>query len=181
METHRLILTVFVFSAIIGTLVFSEPSITGFVPSELYSQSLDIDVLESQRFTLTSGDASALDLTSFLLSGVVEGPGLVNVYLSDGKSRWLVFSNRKKEGSSSMAHITGMAVADLDIIPGEKLKVIESLPKGYIAESGVFNHGCMETCVMAEGLITKAHLYLDVIIEPGTALHISEFSFSISS
>jgi len=179
MESHRLVLGVIVFGIIFATLVFSRPSITGFVPTETFSQQLDIDVFESQRFVLSS-DSGALKLSALSVSGDVSGSGLVNVYLSDGTAKWLVFSNKKKQGSS-MEHITGFAVSELDIAPGEKLDRIESLPDGYSAQSGSFSNECWDTCVLDEGMFDKRELYLDIIIEPGTSLHVSEIRFSTIS
>lgn len=177
MESHRLILGVVVVGVIFAALVIGKPSITGFVPTETYSQELSIDVLESQRFTLTSPN---LKISSLALSGSIQGSGLVNVYLSGGAHKWLVYSNKKKE-SSSMEQITGMAVQELDIAPGEKLNIIETLPAGYKTDSGAFQNECVETCLLSEDLMNRDSLYLDVIIEPGTNLHISGIRFSTGS
>ena len=179
MESHRLLLVVMVVGAIVAALFFSKASITGFVPTETHTQQLNIDVSESQRFILKSVSDSALKLSSVSLSGAVSGSGLVNVYLSDGTKRWVVFSNKKKQGSA-MQQITGLAVKELEIEPGEKLNTIESLPDGYRTETGVFNSQCVETCIIDENIMNAQQLYLDVIIEPGTALRISEITFSMS-
>lgn len=176
MESHRLVLGVIVAGIILGALLLGKPSITGFVPTETYSQQLDIDVFESQRFVLSSVDNSVLHLSALGVSGRVDGNGLVNVYLSDGSAKWLVFSNRKREGSS-MSQITGLAV--LKIESGQKLDRIESLPAGYSVVSGPFQNTCLETCVLPDDLLQKSMLYLDVIVEPGTSVHISELYFSV--
>ena len=177
METHRLALGIVVMTVIVITLFLGKPSITGFVPTETYTQSLNIDVSESQRFVLSSESGELLKLSSFLIAGSVDGNGLVNVYLTDGDRKWLVFSNKRKVGSS-MEQITGMAVSDLNIEPGERLNVIESLPSGYQTRSGAFQNECLETCVLDEEIFNKSSLFLDVIIEPGTSLHISEIRFT---
>src|SRR3990172_6199541 len=114
MESHRLVLSVVVFTIIIVTLFVGRPSITGFVSTETFTQPIDIDVSESQRFVLSSESGMLLKLSSFSMASTVVGNGLVNVYLTDGVKNWLVFSNKWKEGSS-MEEITGMAVADLNI------------------------------------------------------------------
>src|SRR3972149_5850947 len=105
MESHRLVLSVVVFTIIVVTLFLGKPSITGFVPTETYTQSLDIDVFESQRFILSSESGELLKLSSFSMAGSVDGGGLVNVYLTDGVKKWLVYSNKRKKGSS-MEQIT---------------------------------------------------------------------------
>lgn len=174
MESHRLLLGVIVFGVILFTLFFSRPTITGFVPTEAFSQSLDMDVSESQRFVLSSEDK----LSSLSLSGKVNGAGLINIYLSDGVVQRLVFTNKKRQGSA-MDQITGMA--SLDISPGEKLNKIESLPAGYVAVPGSFHNECRETCVLDPTLFNSPSLYLDVVVEPGTSVYISELRFAVFS
>ncbi len=180
MESHRLVLSVVVFTIIVVTLFVGNPSITGFVSTETFTQPIDIDVSESQRFVLSSESGALLKLSSFSMASTVVGNGLVNVYLTDGVRNWLVFSNKWKEGSS-MEEITGMAVANLNIDSGERLNRIESLPSGYQTRSGVFQNQCMETCILDEDLFNKEQLFLDVIIEPGTSLHVSEIRYSTAS
>jgi hypothetical protein len=180
MDAHRLVLTVFVFGIIIITLFFGKPSITGFVPTETYVQELNIDVYESQRFVLSYSNGEPLKLSSLMLSGNVYGNGLVNAYLSNGVDRLLAFSNKRKKGSS-MEQITGLAVSELNIAPGEKLNQIEALPDGYLTKSGLFQNECLETCILNEDMMNRQVLYLDVIIEPGTSVHISEVKFSTMS
>ncbi len=180
MESHRLILGVVVVGIIFAALIIGKPSITGFVPTETYSQELNIDVLESQSFTLIPSAGGLLKISSLALSGSVQGSGLANVYLSDESQKWLVYSNKKKE-SSAMEQITGMAVQELDIQPGEKLNKIETLPVGYKTVSGAFQNECVETCLLHEDLMNRPSLHLDVIVEPGTSLHISGIRFSTGS
>lgn len=180
MESQRLVLSVVVFTIIIVTLFLGKPSITGYVSTETFTQPLDIDVSESQRFALSAESGEFLRLSSFSMAGSVVGNGLVNVYLTDGARKWLAFSNRRKEGSS-MDQITGMAVSELNIEPGDKLNRIETLPDGYQTRSGAFQNECLETCVLDEELFNKSQLYLDIIIEPGTSLHVSEIRYSTTS
>jgi len=179
MESHRLILGIVVMSAILVVLFGSNPSITGFVPTDIQTQQLDIDVFDSQRFVISSDD-DILTLSSLSISGSVVGSGLVNIYLSDGQAQLLVYTNMRRRGSS-MAHITGLAVNDLNIQPGEKLGTIESLPDNYQTRSGPFNNECYETCFLENGLFSQNELYLDVVIDPGTSLHISSIGFSLLS
>lgn len=171
MEADRLILAVAVVAVLVGTLMFSNPSITGYVPTAVQSQSLNLEVEESQRFVIEAPSG----ISSFAISGSVEGRGLVNVYLASGEAKWLVYSNKRKAGSS-MERITGMSY--LDITPGEKLDEIESVPSGYGTVEGSFVHQCLETCVLDESLLNEKTLYLDVVVEPGAALHISEIHFA---
>lgn len=177
MESHRVVLGLIVVGIVFAALLLGKPSITGFVPTETYSQELNIEVSDSQRFILTASSHDVLKLSSLGISGNVQGPGLVNVYLSDGSRRWLLFSNKKKPGSD-MEVITGLAVRELEIEPGSKIDKIETLPAGYKAAPGAFKDQCAETCVLDESAFTSEQLYLDVVIEPGTTVHISSLRFS---
>jgi hypothetical protein len=175
MEKHRMVLATIVLGAVVVALFVGKPSITGFVPTETYSQELDIDIFESQRFTLSAGEM--LRFSSLGVSGEVNGQGLVNIYLSDGTHHWLVYSNKKKPGSD-MEIITGMAVRELNIAPGPKIDRIESLPAGYKTLPGAFKDECVETCVLDDSLFSTSSAYLDIVLEPGTTLHISNIKFS---
>jgi hypothetical protein len=88
----------------------------------------------------------------------------------------VVFTNKKRQGSA-MDQITGMA--SLDISPGEKLNKIENLPVGYVAMPGSFHNECRETCVLDPALFHSASLYMDVVVEPGTSVYVSELRFSV--
>lgn len=167
MESHRLFLGIVIVSVLVLALSLGRPSITGFVPTDTFTQSLDIDVSESQRFNINSDSR----ILSFALSGETMN-GLVNIYLTDGVSNWLVYTNKHKQ-SSAMNSITGMA--SLDISPAEKLNKIESLPDGYTVSNGVFQNDCIETCVLN---IDDKELFLDVVLEPGASLHISGITFA---
>jgi len=170
METHRIILSLIVCGIIVASLMWGEPSVTGFVPTETFSQELDIFVDGSQRFSLSSDEP--LYLTAFSISGLIKGPGLVNVYLVSNNGKSLVYSNKKKP-VSSMESITGMSV--LTIEPTQRIDKIEVLPPGYKTQSGVFQNECSETCIL-QG--EQLPMYLDVIIEPGTTVQISEIRFA---
>jgi len=173
MRTDRYILAVMVTALLVGTLVFTDPGITGYVPTELQSQSLDIDVFESQRFQLKA--LEGLSLSSLSISGTVEGPGLVKIYLTNNKERLLVYSNLRKQGSS-MEQITGMY--QLELVPQRTLATIESVPEGYTTEQGVVSSQCIDTCVINEDLFDGSEWFLDIVIEPGTSLHISQLHFA---
>lgn len=170
---NRFILAGLVFGAIIAVLFLSSPSITGFVPTETFAQDLNVEIKESQRVVLKSEEP--LMLSALSISGQVTGFGLVNVYLTDGEKRLLVYTNRHKAGSS-MEQITGMA--NLQLETAEPLYEIESLPDGYVTQTGVFRTECVETCVLDKELFEGKDVFLDVVIEPGTELTISRVQFS---
>jgi len=176
MEAHRIILSIAVLTVIIGVLSLSKPTITGFVPTATYSQGLDIDIQESQRFILSASEGT-LKLSSLWLSGDVGGQGLVDIYLTDVTKKSLVYSNKRKK-QTAFEQITGLATSELIIEPGQKLTTIDTLSDSYKTQSGTFTNVCIETCVIDETLYNKKNLYLDVIVEPGTSVHISELTFA---
>jgi len=178
MEYHRFLLAAIVFGSIIAVLIFSKPSITGFVPTSTYSQGLDIMADSSQRFILKSPTGQPLGINSLSLSGVVSGSGLVNIYLSDGQTKLLAFSNKEKI-ESAMQHITGLAVANIIVEPGQRIDLIESVPDGYKTTSGGFQNECMETCLIDINLGSQA--FLDIIVEPGTSVKLTELRFTSRS
>lgn len=177
MDSHRIVLGLIVVGIVFAALLIGKPSITGFVPTETYSQELNIEVSNSQRFILTAASHEVLKLSSLGISGNVQGTGLVNIYLSNDNRQWLLFSNKKKPGSD-MEIITGLSVRELNIEPSDQIDKIETLPAGYKTTPGAFKNQCTETCVLDESAFTSKQLYLDVIIDPGTTVHISSLQFS---
>ncbi len=173
MENHTLLLSVIILGVFVLTLAASQPSITGYVPTKTYSQNLDLNVNQSQRFFLESPEI----ITSISLSGRVEGKGLVNVYLFDGVKRHMIYSNKRKK-TSSMDKITGLATSDIIVEPGQNLPDKEKLPAEFITIEGPFENACFETCVLA--LNNPSMLSLDVILDDDTKLYVSQITFSTS-
>ncbi|HLF54615.1 MAG TPA: hypothetical protein VI612_02760 [Candidatus Nanoarchaeia archaeon] len=177
MESQRLLLGVLVFGVMIAVLALGKPTITGFVPTAAYSQGLDIEVSESQRYILKSSTGQSLGLNSLSLSGFVSGSGLVNVYLSDGSARLLVYSNKEKK-RSAMEHITGLAVQNVLVLPGEKLETIETISDDYRTTTGGFQNECVNTCLLSVDFGSQA--FLDIIVEPGASLALTELRFTVA-
>lgn len=173
MQHHSILLSVILLVVFVLTLAMSQPSITGYVPTKILSQSLDLTVRESQRYWLTM--AKPMELTSIAISGKVKGNGLVNIYLNDGEKRKLIYTNIRRKGGS-MESITGMTTSDLVLKPGERLHEKNELPKGFVTFEGSFANSCFETCVL--DLPTKERLSLDVIVDEDTEVKITELSFS---
>ena len=176
MQTHPLLLSLAVVFLMITVLFTSSPNITGFVPTSMNRQELDLTLTESKRFALSS-DQGTLKIGSFSASGSIKGTGLVNIYLSDGKTSFLVYTNQKKT-SSALSQITGLAQSELIVSPGELLQKVDELPQGYQTESGAFTNVCIETCNMLPELYNKQTLYLDAVITQPALVHISEITFS---
>ena len=172
MESHRVVLSLLIVIALVGTMFLSNPTITGYVPTEVESQQLALTVDESQRFLLRSNNS--IEFSAFSVSGEVKGSGYVAVSLVSNKNKRLVFSNKRKQGSS-MEQITGLSA--LEISEDGKLGRIETVPSGYETWSGAFQTQCVETCVLEPSEFDRKEAYLEISIEPGTVLTISELQF----
>ncbi|MBS3148523.1 hypothetical protein J4219_06555 [Candidatus Woesearchaeota archaeon] len=176
MESHSLLLSIAVLFLMVTVLVTTQPNITGFVPTTTHSQTLDLVSSETKRYSLTPSFGK-LHLASFAVSGNVAGSGLVNIYLTDGEQKLLVYTNKRKV-KSNLAQITGYVPADLIISPGESLNETDTLPSGYTTQSGTFTSVCIETCVLGQQFLKKDKIFLEVIIEEPATVHITEMAFS---
>src|SRR3989344_1946425 len=175
MQKERVILSVAVI-AIFSIVLLQEPSTTGFVPTKSYTQGLNIEVSESQRFRLSAD--TPLKFTSLMISGEVKGKGLTNIYLVAGDHRWIVFSNKQKQGRS-VSKITGFATSELIIEPGEKISTTETLPSGYTVREGQFSNECADTCVIDTNLLKDEEAWLEVIVDEKTNVKISDIIFTV--
>ncbi len=179
MERKRVVMAIIVVIILIGVLFFNDPSITGYVPTTTYSENVDIDVVKSQELYIQSKDGLPMSITSLLLTGEVTGEGLVNVYLKDPREhKLLVFSNKEKKGSA-LETITGMAVHEINVIPGKTINKIETVSERYNKIPGKFINQCKETCSLDPKIFVSNQFVLEVIIEPGTTLHILGIKFSL--
>lgn len=176
MQKTRIGIACIVVIFLLGMLIFGDASITGFVPSQSFVQKVDINVDESQRFTLKSPDGVPFGLTTLALSGHVTGSGLAKVYLVKGKERLLIYSNAEKK-RTAMEEISGLVVQDIRIEPGDKLQKIESVEAGYHTVEGSFSQMCIDTCIL-EGSRSPS-FFMDVIVEPGTSLSLTEIQFTL--
>lgn len=178
MHGNRYLLGIIVFFALMSTLVFSGPSITGYVATETFSKPLNIHMAESQRFFLETD--GVISLSALAVSGKIDGDGLVNVYLvDDEENRLLVFSNKAKT-STAMTHITGLSIVDVSITEGQKLDLIESLDDSYVTSSGSFVNQCEETCLVDPNVFTGDRFTLDFIVEPGTQYTLTGVRYSVA-
>lgn len=168
MDATRLFVTLLVCGVLVTSLIVSDSGITGFVPTDRFSQNVDLEISSSQRYVLKTEGI----LSSLLISGEVVGPGLVNIYLSNGDDELLVYSNKRKI-SSAMQSITGLAA--LEIEPQGRLDRIDSLPGEYVTINGAFESQCSQTCSIS-GL--SGPFYLDIVVDPGTTVKISKIVFS---
>ena len=177
MQKERVVLSILVM-AIFAVVLLQEPSTTGFVPTKSFTQGLNIEVSQSQRFRLSSGEP--LQFTSLLVSGEIKGRGLASVYLVAGGHRWLVYSNKQKQGRG-VSPITGFATSELIVEPKEIIEVEEKLPPGYSGFEGQFSNECAQTCILDSNLLKGTEAWLEMIVEEGTTLKISDIIFTVET
>jgi hypothetical protein len=171
-------LGIIVVLALLATILFTGPSITGYVATETFSKPLNIKIAESQRYFVESEVDIAL--TAFALSGKVDGEGLVNVYLVDeSENKLLIFSNKAKS-STAMTHITGLAIIDVKLTAGKKLDLIESLDDKYVTSSGSFVNQCEQTCLLNPTIFNGDKFTLDFIVDPGTEFTVTNVRYTIA-
>ena len=180
-----------------GKYSISSPSITGFVSVDMKTQPVNIFVDKSKNFILTSERETPFNLTSFRLSGKVDGEGRVEVLLDNGLDQQLVvFSNieQKREGKN---RITAMAVENekgldpsstnteevswLIILPweGYAADVPGELSADVLTSSGSFIRRCGETCYMWLPLDKDRAYKFIVRTDPGTTVTINEIAYTI--
>lgn len=190
---------------IMVSLFFSRPEVIGYASTNIHSQPLSLVINQSKSYYLES--YVPVHLTSMAISGKIEGKGTASVYLDNERgSRLLVFKNIKK-ASSKINQITGSAPSNSVVLPfsgtgvsglsvtgsalpakqspptlmifeGNLIPDIEPLPSGYLAISGVFNHACVESCILQASEFTGDRFKLDFFIEPGTTLEVNELIYT---
>ncbi len=180
---------IFIIAAIIAVpLLFFGTSMTGFVASDTKAQILNMEFTESQALDLKSASSEPIYISSFSLSGETKGEGDVAIYLANGNSRSLVYTNVGQKEKPSL--ITGTATgipaahaveveqnASLLIDEGKKLDWPGNL--GENSASGSVTAVCMDSCYLSSGEFTSANFELQVFVEPGTTFKLQEVLYTI--
>ena len=161
---------------VFALIVSKNPSITGFMTTNTFTQKLNLDISESKLIGIESLSSEPIKLTSLMISGKVTGEGLVEIYLVDGSQRLLVYSNLQKK-KNSVPQITGMATGTVKVYEKEKLNGHIVTPEDYNTLKGAFTQECFETCFLNE----QESLFhdLEVWVQPGTKVKITELKYSI--
>lgn len=188
---------------IIGALVlllvavisfFPNPGITGFVSVDTKTQKVNLTIMNSQSYILSTNMQQPFYLTSLKISGQVIGKGKANVFLENGKGqKVLVYSNqvKKEKGLSvitGMDKITGKVIGSNSESEGDYLVIDflennENLPGGIQKDEelvfGEFNERCEESCFI-EMLLNQGVSYQFLFnIEEGTILYIDKIIYSM--
>jgi len=173
---------------IVIPLALFKPSITGFVASDLFRQNLNFTVDKSQALDVKSSDGELLYISSLSLSGDVTGNGDAAIYLSnkDGE-KVLVYTNIGQAKSRSNS-ITGAAIGtqtatqalDKDSLILDYGKEL-SWPGDMGAGSpGAFVNTCINSCYLDPNKFTSKEFELQVFVEPGTKVKITEIFYTIT-
>ncbi len=169
-------------------LLFFRPSITGFVASDTKAQILNMEFTGSQALDLKSASGEPIYISSFSISGETKGEGDVAIYLTNGNSRSLVYTNvgQKEKPSLITGTATGISAAhaveveqnaSLLIDEGKKLDWPGNL--GENSASGSVTAVCMDSCYLSSGEFTSANFELQVFVEPGTTFKLQEVLYTI--
>lgn len=162
---------------VLFTLIISRPAtITGHFTAETYDQKTDIHAEGSATYAI-----SGAQLTHIQATGKIIGPGEVRIYLSEGVTRKLVYTNAKvtqnkitgmaSESDSSAIQTNKLTITELEseLPPLERAGEERQLPK-------TFNRACSETCILNP---TPGSTYkLLIQTEPGTSVKIDAIHFS---
>lgn len=169
--------TVLILAVLVFALVTSnKPGITGFVTTEVHSQKLDIELAESSLVSIESISDSPIRLSSLKLSGEVRGNGLVEIYLTDGNHKKLVYTNLQKK-KKGMIEITGRATGGVRVYKKAKLSGSVVRPEGYEVVQEAFNQACVETCSFDDG--SQKYYDLEVWVQSGAKVRITELRYSL--
>lgn len=193
------LIIVFLIVAWSAVLISSNPSITGHVPANIYTQNLNLVINESQNFLLTSDNLEPFVITSFKISGNITGNGQVKIYIDTGRGqKILVYDNivQKKDAQAGLSEITG-SITDKSVknVTGKNtgkddkwlvIKPIKTLLEKEafdevsdeeILVKGDFNRQCIETCLIRMEISRKIAYRLIFLVENGTVLKINEIVY----
>ena len=192
------LIVVFLIAAWSAVLIFSNPSITGHVPVNIYTQNLNLVINKSQNFLLTSDNSEPFIITSFKISGNITGDGQVKIYIDTGKGqKILVYDNiQKKDTPTGLHEITG-SITDksiknatgknisnddkwLVIKPIKTLlekEVFDEVGNDEILVKGYFNQQCIETCLMKMEISREIAYRLIFLVEDATVLKINKILY----
>ncbi len=177
------------------------PGVVGFVPVEIKSQQIELIAKEPTSFVLFSDKSDIFDLTSFRISGEVIGEGRAEIVIDNGLGQELLIYSNVKQKQGNM--ITGLAVSGdettplpegaqitdvpteeawLRVTPSEypiKEKPYQELGDNRRADSGQFQHTCVDTCYMNMKMQRGLYYTLKVRVDPGTEVVINELKYML--
>jgi len=162
-------------------LLFLKPvSLTSFQSLDVSTQKLDLLIENSTEILLKLNSGEGERLTSLAISGEVIGDGYAAVYLTDGKTKLLVWHNL----INLQNEITGYSIAKsqsqfnktIEISLGEQIKEQISVPSEGACYSGQFSDACVQTCTLDPKWDGKEWKLL-VYLTSGTKLKLDRIIF----
>jgi hypothetical protein len=179
---------------LVGMLTFfSYPGITGHVPTDLSTQKVDFMIDKSQILEMTTTSAEPFYITSLLISGEVEGDGVVEVYLDNGQGQQLLVFSNIRDKAKGLKGMTGITTHAVNVAEEEKTGTKLMLtPAGFTEQSPaanlteeqeVFNSGfeggCVDTCFIEMEMAKELGYNLIFKIESGTKLHLTKIQYTV--
>ena len=176
---------------IVIPLALFHPSITGYVPSDLFKQTLNFTLDKSQALNLKA-DGQPVYISSLSLSGDVKGDGDVAIYLNNKLGEKVLVYTNVGQTNARPNLITGAAIGSkltgggigADSIPDGSILIDygRELPwPGDMGSSapGSFVNTCVESCYLNPEQFTQSEFELQVFVEPGTTVKITEIFYTI--
>jgi len=168
-------------------LIFFKPSITGFVPSDLFKQTLDFTVSDSKALDLKSTTGEPIYISSLSLSGEVTGSGDVAIYLRNKATgeKVLVYTN-VGQARAKKDLITGAAIGPPEVkaVKGDSITIEDGAKLSWpgdmgLSSAGTFVNTCIESCYLTPERFTNQEFEMQVFVEPGTAVKITEIFYTL--
>ena len=180
---------------VLSAFMLRNPSITGYLSTDFVMQDLNLTLTNSQSFIITSSNPKPFNLTSFKLSGTIEGNGEVGIYLDNNPGKQLLIYRNVKEKTKGLSIITGFFTEGekqaetekakqgsyLVIAPGKQLQEIKmpELSEKEEIVKGMFTNECDETCFIKMEMSNQLGYQLIFKIESGTTLKLNNIVYTI--
>jgi hypothetical protein len=172
---------------IVIPLALFKPSITGFVASDLFRQNLNFTVDKSQALDITSVSGQQVFISSLSLSGEVIGPGGVAIYLSNKAGEKVLVYTNIGQAKSKPNFITGAAIgAETEVQAAKGDSILLNYGRELtwpgnigIGSPGAFVNTCAQSCYLDPNKFTSKDFELQVFVEPGTKVKITEIFYTI--
>ena len=172
---------------VIPLALLDKPSITGFVASDLFRQNLNFTVDKSQALDITSVSGQQVYISSLSLSGEVIGSGSVAIYLSNKAGEQVLVYTNVGQAKARNNMITGAAIGaktDVQAAKGDSVMLNYGRELTWpgslgIGSPGEFVNTCAQSCYLDPNKFMSKDFELQVFVEPGTKVKITEIFYTI--
>ena len=186
-------LLITLFLLFLGAITLYKPSITGFVPLNVYTQDIELVLTESGNFILSTDAIEPFVISSFRISGEIIGNGQVNIAIDTGRGQKIVVYKNLKDSSKKggFTKITGRVMRNIKQETSDSkakwlvIKPIKPLLEREVFEdvndteikSGVFEDQCIQSCTMSMEMSRDVNYRLVFLVEKGTTLKVNKVTF----